>query len=59
MTERQQEHGAGVLLALLVVGFLRGGWLLLPVMVHSRGSEGARSRQGWLVRWALRHALGP
>jgi hypothetical protein len=34
MTERQKENWAGVLLALMVVGFLLGGWLILRVMVH-------------------------
>ena len=34
MTERQQENWSGVLLALMVVGFLLGGWLILRVMVH-------------------------
>ena len=34
MDERQKENWAGVLLTLMVLGFLLGGWLLLRVMVH-------------------------
>jgi hypothetical protein len=34
MTERQKENWSGVLLALMVVGFLLGGWLVLRVMGH-------------------------
>jgi len=29
-----QENWSGVLLALLVLGFLLGGWLLLRIMLH-------------------------
>jgi hypothetical protein len=34
MTERQKENWSGVLLALLVVGFLLGGWVVLRIMLH-------------------------
>jgi hypothetical protein len=40
MEERQQENGAGVFLALMVLGFLLGGWLLRRVLVH----EGSLAR---------------
>lgn len=34
MNERQKENWAGVLLTLLMVAFLLGGWLILRLMVH-------------------------
>jgi hypothetical protein len=35
--ERQKENWAGVLLVLLMLGFLLGGWLLLRLMVPQAG----------------------
>ena len=34
MDERQKENVAGVLLTLLMLGVLLGGWLILRIMVH-------------------------
>jgi len=34
MDERQKENWAGVLLMLMVVAFLLGGYLILRIMVH-------------------------
>jgi hypothetical protein len=34
MDERQKENWSGVLLALMVLGFLLGGWLILRIMLH-------------------------
>ena len=34
MDERQKENWSGVLLVLMVLGFLLGGWLILRIMVQ-------------------------
>ena len=34
MTEYQKEVWSGVLLGLMVLGFLLGGWLVLQLMVY-------------------------